>query len=293
MAARSLHKSLRVSLVAGLFVLAVVACSSSNFSASGGSSGDAGEAGDDSSAGSSNAGRAGASNRAGAGGTSPSAGRAGNGEEAGEAGEGSVAGSSGTGQGGSSVGGGAPSAGAAGLGGTAGSGVSGGGGSNVGGSSGAPQAGAPGAGSGGACTTPTTYYADDDRDEFGRSTSTVKACSEPIIGTWALKGGDCNDDNKLVYPLAASYRGTGYAVTGGTSFDYDCSAQEDPDPTQLGLAPACPGSFLNCAGTGFKSTGRTGAGVNPICGSTIVITCTVDGLGCKAAETTVPASRCR
>jgi len=149
-------------------------------------------------------------------------------------------------------------------------------------------------GAGGACT-PVAWFPDGDGDGFGRSSAQVSTCPAPTSGKWVAKGGDCNDDDPSVFPQQSDYKSSGYAVSGGVSFDYDCSGQEQPDPAQQG-APAC-GSLLvvNCAGSGFANTNRTGAGVNPLCGSKTFVTCAVkDALLCEGLSMQVAEGvRCR
>ena len=165
---------------------------------------------------------------------------------------------------------------------------------------GAPEGGADnggaaddaGAGDAGACTA-SQWFPDGDGDDYGRTTAQVEACVAPTAGKWVSHGGDCNDDDALVFPKEKDFKSTGYAVTGGVSFDYDCSGQEEPDPTALGAAPACS-SVLACTGSGFAGTGRTGVGVNPLCGSKTLVTCMQEGLACKAVQSQVPEGlRCR
>jgi hypothetical protein len=131
------------------------------------------------------------------------------------------------------------------LGGTANGGNDAGGASGVGGKSG--QAGS---------------VPDTDRDGFGRASGQVLSCGPPAEAAWARKAGDCNDDNKAVFPKEPDFEDNGYTATSnGTSFDYDCSNQEESDPSQLGAAPACSSlTILNCAGSGFANTARTGPG---------------------------------
>jgi len=150
-------------------------------------------------------------------------------------------------------------------------------------------------GAGGACT-PVPWFPDADGDDFGRTAAQVSACAAPTSGKWVSKGGDCNDENASVFPQQKAYQSDGYPVSGGVSFDYDCSGQEQIEPSQLGAAPACSGlALLNCAGSGFAKTDRTGPGVNPLCGSRTLVTCAVkDALFCEGATTQMAEGvRCR
>jgi hypothetical protein len=171
----------------------------------------------------------------------------------------------------------------------------GGGGSGSAGTSAAGSGGtlvsAGSSGAGGACS-PVAWFPDADGDDFGRSSAQISACAAPTSGAngkWTSKGGDCNDDDPSVFPQQSGYESSGYAVGAGVSFDYDCSGQEQPDPSQLGAAPACSGlALLNCAGSGFVNTNRTGPGVNPLCGSKTLLTCAVkDALFCEGLPSQV------
>lgn len=149
------------------------------------------------------------------------------------------------------------------------------------------------AGEGGGCNA-RAWYPDNDGDLYGRSSGKVLSCEAPTSGKWVSKAGDCNDDNQLVFPAALPYAATGFTPPqGGRSFDYDCSGAEEEDPTQLGAAPAC-NNALACTGSGFQPTSRSGSGVNPLCGSTTLVTCKKSGITCSAAVTQVTDGvRCR
>ena len=285
----SLHT---LSVVFGIVLAAsavVVGCSGAEFSAAadGAVGGDAATAGD-SSGGASNGGSANA--HAGHGGRgSAGAATGGNGAaglsvvqggssasgEAGAAGERALGGSGGLGAtGGVSA--------AGGVGASGGSTVASGGLAASGGSSGAGQA---GDGAGGACD-PVPWFPDGDEDGFGRSSGQVVACEPPTNGVWVLVGGDCNDDNKVVFPHKAGFAADGYTSSGNAvSFDYDCSGMEEVDPSSKGAAPAC--SLLSCTGSGFQPTNRSGPGVNPLCGSKSLVTCTSGSLSCSGVVTQV------
>ena len=111
------------------------------------------------------------------------------------------------------------------------------------------------AGNAGDCTA-VAWFPDADGDGFGRASGQVLSCDPPAVGKWVTKAGDCDDDNKAVFPKESDFEASGYTATStGLSFDYDCSNQEETDPSQLGAAPACGGlSLLSCAGSGFAST---------------------------------------
>jgi len=46
----------------------------------------------------------------------------------------------------------------------------------------------------------TTYYGDEDRDNYGNATNTTLACSKPA--GYMSNSNDCNDNNNLIYPGA-------------------------------------------------------------------------------------------
>lgn len=198
-----------------------------------------------------------------------------------------------TGQGGTSSGGSATDASAGGQPGSGGASGSGGATGNGGVANTGGTGGAAGAGGGivtldgSTCSDPTTWYPDNDQDQYGRSSGAVVSCSAPADGHWATIGGDCNDDEGDVHPNATQGQDQPYQTSGGTtSFDYDCSGQEEGNPNQEGAAPAC-GVISLCSGSGFVKTSRTGTGVNPLCGSTTKATCVLNGLLCASAFTTV------
>jgi hypothetical protein len=143
------------------------------------------------------------------------------------------------------------------------------------------------------CTGPTRYYADGDRDGFGRDDSTLWACTRPG-GSWATRGGDCHDADDRVFPGQITFFETGYARANGDSFDYDCSGSEQPDPAQEGPAPNCAGLAVpDCSGSGFDSTGRSGPLIDPVCGSTSLVECTPALLVCGTRTSTTQPKRCR
>jgi hypothetical protein len=142
----------------------------------------------------------------------------------------------------------------------------------------------------GGCTA-VSWFPDGDGDGYGRSSGVVVACDAPTNGTWVLQGGDCNDDNNAVFPHNPGFYSDGYITAGNvTSFDYDCSSMEEEDPTARGAAPDCSG-LLSCPTgadkSGFQSTGRTGSGVNPLCGSKNLVMCTGSAVKCSALVSVV------
>jgi hypothetical protein len=143
------------------------------------------------------------------------------------------------------------------------------------------------------CGEPVAYYADDDQDGFGRADSVRFACGLPS-DAWAPLDGDCDDANPDVFPGQTSYFGVPYSGLQGESFDYDCSGSEDPDPAAGGRAPDCAAlGALDCRGSGFAGTGRTGSGVNPLCGSKQRIDCASALLGCAATTSNASPAKCR
>jgi hypothetical protein len=151
------------------------------------------------------------------------------------------------------------------------------------------------AGAAGECSV-VAWFPDADGDGFGRASGQVLSCDPPAVGKWATKAGDCDDDNKAVFPKEPDFEASSYTATSnGMSFDYDCSNKEESDPTQLGAAPACASlGILNCTGAGFANTARTGLGVNPLCGSKSLVTCMKSGLNCVGVTTmTTDGVRCR
>jgi hypothetical protein len=140
-------------------------------------------------------------------------------------------------------------------------------------------------GSAGSCAA-VSWFPDGDGDGFGRTSGVVVACQAPTNGSWVTTGGDCNDDNKAVFPDATTSSDEGYVLSGGgVSFDYDCSGTEELDAGQLGAAPAC--SILSCSGSGFQSTDRSGQGQNALCGSKALVTCSSGTLSCSAVVSKV------
>lgn len=140
----------------------------------------------------------------------------------------------------------------------------------------------------------TSWYPDDDKDGYGRTSGVVESCERPE-GNFAEQGGDCNDDAKVVFPGQTQYFGEAYATgSGALSFDYDCSMSEEGDPSQYGGAPANCTVLMagGCAGQGFVPTNRAGAGENSLCGSQTLRTCSWDTLSCNALDTDVAAKRC-
>ncbi len=176
----------------------------------------------------------------------------------------------------------APSAGAGGS----GSGRGGRGGNNAGAAAGAAGAGgagevgdaaAPGGGGDAGCT-PVMLYEDRDDDQVGDTTRRMMGCPTP---GWVEQSGDCRDDLNAVHPGQLSYFGESYpdpVESAGVSYDYDCSDNEEPDPTNNPPSTppmgGCTG-LLTCTGAGYlpATPARSGMGVEPRCGSNLRRTC--------------------
>lgn len=136
--------------------------------------------------------------------------------------------------------------------------------------------------------TQLTWYADDDGDGEGNSAKTTKACTKPA-GKWVNHGGDCADNDARAKHGQTTYFGTGYAIAGGkVSFDFDCSGQEEPWPGQA-LAPENCAEFgdqLDCKGSGYAKTARSGLGVYVYCGSATTTSCKRNPVFCGPVNST-------
>jgi hypothetical protein len=151
-----------------------------------------------------------------------------------------------------------------------------------------------------------TLFRDLDGDGYGSPTSAPSklGCSEEK--GWVLRGDDCFDaeptsENKAaqVHPEQAMFFATGYPVPGGepgeVSFDYNCSLDEESDPTNdpnYG-AQDCTSQPADCGGLlGIQPTDRSGPGVSNLCGSKIVNICAPQGNRCIVAVTKNTEFRC-
>ncbi|MGE0322707.1 MAG: hypothetical protein AB7S68_10405 [Polyangiaceae bacterium] len=194
-----------------------------------------------------------------------------------------------------------------GNGGSAGASVGGAGGSDAGsgGAGGMRDGGVAGSGTAGSGTSGAggqsvdacalqEWFPDDDQDGFGRSSGAVQSCTKPD-GKFAEHGGDCNDDNQDVFPGQTKYFAQPYQTgAGAQSFDYDCSQTEEGDSSQYGAAPNNCTVLMagGCAGQGFVPEGRSGGGINPLCGSATLRKCTWNTIMCDAVEQDVEPKRC-
>jgi hypothetical protein len=145
-----------------------------------------------------------------------------------------------------------------------------------------------------ACTGPlSAWYADDDRDGYGRSGDSTDVrfdCIQPGE-KWAKVAGDCEDDDPSVHPGQTTYFGAPYEKKDGTkSFDYDCSNFEESDPA-VPIAPKSCGllSLALCDGAGYAATGRAGFGLNEYCGSGVWSTCSPTTIGLLVCQATSEA----
>ncbi len=124
----------------------------------------------------------------------------------------------------------------------------------------------------GNCVALQTFYQDLDGDGFGDVNAPKKqACPGQGGPGWAPVAGDCNDNNKDVFPGQPQYFATAYKNTAGhASYDYDCNGVEQDRATHF------PGCNEKCGGDGLgpAGAGRPGLGVNDYCGSTTSISCT-------------------
>jgi hypothetical protein len=155
----------------------------------------------------------------------------------------------------------------------------------------------------GGCVS-TIVYHDLDHDGVGDSSDSQSAC--PSVD-WVTVGDDCRDDLPLVHPGQLTHFAVGFAspVAGGAgvSFDYDCSNAEEPDATNdtNDPVPTCATLLgLDCQGSGFQpaTPARSGAGIEPRCGSNVRTDCVLNQpLGaCNQDQTTVGdviAFRCK
>lgn len=145
-------------------------------------------------------------------------------------------------------------------------------------------------------------YRDDDGDGVGDISDYIQnVCPEP---GWVSQPGDCRDDLVDVYPGQNRFFAEPYedeTAPGDVSFDYDCSGDEDPDPTNESLdqPPNCANLLgVGCMGSGFLpfSPARNGAGIEPRCGSNLLRDCRPVTLSCGPEDTAVAdeaAFRCK
>jgi hypothetical protein len=205
-----------------------------------------------------------------------------------------------SGSGGTSAQGGASGAATAGASGgvETGGGGQGGSAAGTGGASGSAGASAGSAGVSSADAGPSgdagcalTLYRDGDGDGVGDIANRRVGCLEP---GWVTQPGDCRDDLPEVFLGQTLFFSESYADVAGASFDYDCSDTEEPDPSNSPLTtpPDCAGLSLTCTGSGYlpASPLRSGAGVEPRCGSNLRRDCVTMALGCGPQDTPLDES---
>jgi hypothetical protein len=141
-----------------------------------------------------------------------------------------------------------------------------------------------------ACANPSVFYLDADGDGFGSDDTQAPGCEIP--SGWADEGGDCADDVASAFPGQSAFFAEGYATSSGVSYDFDCDGTESGDDTQADVAPDCSDD-VGCNAEGFVATSRTGAGVNPICGSDQLLQCSLELLQCQDDVSTSEPKRCR
>jgi hypothetical protein len=140
------------------------------------------------------------------------------------------------------------------------------------------------------CATPSTFYLDADGDGFGRDDTQAPGCALPT--GWATEGGDCADEVSSAFPGQTGFFAAGYTVGSSVSFDFDCDGSESGDTTQPDVAPDCADD-VGCNAEGYLETSRSGAGVNPICGSDQLRSCSLQLIQCVDDVSTAEPKRCR
>lgn len=129
----------------------------------------------------------------------------------------------------------------------------------------------------GPCTT-QTFFRDRDGDGYG-GPETIVACVAPS-SDWAAKGGDCNDDDKRVFPGQTTYFDSPYeSKISGPSYDYDCSSSEDQSTPLKKVAATCTFLAGACLGAGYVPAYRSSPGarsIDALCGSTLYQDCRHD-----------------
>ena len=122
-----------------------------------------------------------------------------------------------------------------------------------------------------ACAALPKWYADADGDGVGSAVS-VQGCTPPA--GYVAASGDCLDSNANVHPGQATYFNTPYTNGAGVaSYDYDCSGVETD------ISEHWPGACDpdDCSAYGYVPTVRSGAGIDPYCGSVSTRRCIETG----------------
>jgi hypothetical protein len=153
-------------------------------------------------------------------------------------------------------------------------------------------------------------FRDRDGDGYGSDAPGDVTFKCPPLEGYVSQGGDCfdaaldaGDLAAKVHPGQFEFFAEGYprpGQPGEVSFDYDCSRSEEADPNnEYRVAPgdcsgAAPpnvcGSFV---GMVPSSTDRSGAGINPLCGSTTLRTCDAMNAQCVPQLVEVPEGQFR
>jgi hypothetical protein len=164
-----------------------------------------------------------------------------------------------------------------------------------------PDATAPDVGVEAGCTA-VPMFPDNDNDGVGVTGPSTLLC--PPVEGWSPVPGDCRDDLPNVHLGQTTFFGEPFedpTKTPPLSFDYDCSTVEFPDPRNEAPAapPNCSGLIgnLNCGGRGYLpgSPARSGAGIEPRCGSNLLRSCvSPSALACAPYDVAVlEPFRCR
>jgi hypothetical protein len=130
------------------------------------------------------------------------------------------------------------------------------------------------------CEPLLPYYADGDGDGFGAGAKVGEACTAPPGSSLAL--GDCLDSNAAVKPGQAAFFFTGYTnAAGKISYDYDCNATEEGEPTKP------PGDCATCRVGDYTKVTRANPPpiLNVYCGSTSRISTCSSGCSSSSAST--------
>ncbi len=128
----------------------------------------------------------------------------------------------------------------------------------------------------GPCVALRVFYRDADGDGAGDVTQTKTACDQAQAGAgWVPVAGDCHDGNVQVFPAQQEHFGAPYTTPGGlVSFDYDCNGTET-DKNDFTKLSACGGACF-AQGVDKYYPLRSGAGVNPWCGSNRFARCELE-----------------
>lgn len=91
-----------------------------------------------------------------------------------------------------------------------------------------------------------TWYVDGDGDGYGDPSTSTTSCDKPGGSkTWVTTGGDCNDDDKTIYPGAAEVcdgKDNDCNMTVDDGCDDDGDGYCDADKTVIGDPSTCPNS---------------------------------------------------